>query len=124
MLGGRSSAQSETCYRVPTRSSYPERLSGLLARAAAGGPIAYVEDECFGGECAQASVVWEHGQIVLGPLIDPPSYRDQDRPPQGSTSYEHLPINQALRGLGVQRAVAAIDEFVTVGLDRYRSTNA
>jgi hypothetical protein len=101
----------------------PQPVNELLARESAGGAVAYVEAEFFGGDGAQASVVWEHGGIVLGPLVDPPDYPHKDRPPEDPRlELARLPINRALQRLGVQRAAQAVDEFATVGLGRHRST--
>ena len=101
----------------------PIPLVDILCRASAGGNVVYVEAEFFGGDGAQASMVWRDGRLVLGPVIDPPGFprrdraRDEPRPPLAE-----LPINRALRELGVRRAAAAMDEFETVGLGRHRST--
>ncbi|GHD35637.1 hypothetical protein GCM10010313_83180 [Streptomyces violarus] len=80
----------------------------------AGGSVAYVEAEYFGGVGEQRAAVWDGGTIVLGPLhVD----EGQPFPPAGS------PISQALRRLGVV-ASAGEDEFSAVGLDRHRHGEA
>jgi hypothetical protein len=88
--------------------SWPfRRLSRPAARlaqqASHGQRLAYVEAEYFGGEGDQASIVWEAGSIVSGP------------------SHGQNAINDALRCLGVQAAPGK-DEFDTVGLGQWRST--
>jgi hypothetical protein len=71
-------------------------------------PVAYVEAEYFGGAGAQAAVVFESGQLVLGPLLEQDAGRKS-------------PISCALHALGVH-AAPGLDEFDTVGLGRHRRT--
>ncbi|GHF51637.1 hypothetical protein [Streptomyces griseosporeus] len=85
-----------------------------LAAWSAGGPVAYVEAEYFGGVGEQRAAVWNGGRIVLGPL-----HVEEGEPfPSGGS-----PISQALRRLGVV-ASAGEDEFAAVGLDRHRHSEA
>jgi hypothetical protein len=92
----------------------PDGLTDLLRRSSATGPIAYVEADYFGGVGQQASILWERGELVLGPLLDPPG------PPP---LLEAGPISHVLRRMGVQRS-PELDEFATVGLGRHRDTEA
>ncbi|MCI3277408.1 hypothetical protein [Streptomyces cylindrosporus] len=92
----------------------PGGFEKILAAWSAGGPVAYVEAEYFGGVGEQRAVVWNGGSIVLGPLH---VGEGQSFPPAGS------PISQALRQLGVV-ASAGEDEFSAVGLDRHRHAEA
>jgi hypothetical protein len=92
----------------------PGGFEKTLAAWSAGGPVAYVEAEYFGGEGEQQAAVWNGGSIVLGPLH---VEEGQPFPPAGS------PISQALRRLGVV-ASAGEDEFSAVGLDRHRHGEA
>ncbi|MEU9497739.1 hypothetical protein [Streptomyces sp. NPDC048196] len=88
----------------------PVGFDAALAEWSAGGPVAYVEAEYFGGAGEQRAAVWDGGAVVLGPL------RVEEGipfPPAGS------PISQALRRLGVVACVGQ-DEFSAVGLDRHR----
>ncbi|WP_407547630.1 hypothetical protein QOM21_01320 [Streptomyces sp. Pv4-95] len=80
--------------------------------SAGGGLVAYVEAEYFGGVGEQHAAVWADGAVALGPL-----HLSEGRPPSSVGS----PISQALRRLGAS-AVAANDEFASVGLDRHRRT--
>jgi hypothetical protein len=64
---------------------------------------AYLEAEYFGGQGNQASVIWEDGSLVFGPI------RAADA------------INQALRLFGVEKK-DCLDEFEALGLGRHRST--
>ncbi|WP_250402430.1 hypothetical protein [Streptomyces cellostaticus] len=92
----------------------PDGFEKTLAAWSAGGPVAYVEAEYFGGVGEQRAAVWDGGTIVLGPL-----HVEEGRPfpPAGS------PISQALRRLGAV-ASAGEDEFSAVGLDRHRHSEA
>ncbi|MET9598772.1 hypothetical protein [Streptomyces sp. NPDC006459] len=92
----------------------PGGFDETLAAWSAGGPVAYVEAEYFGGVGEQRAAVWNGGSLVLGPL-----YLEEGEPfpPAGS------PISQALRRLGVV-AGAGEDEFSAVGLDRHRDGEA
>ncbi|MEV7560911.1 hypothetical protein [Streptomyces sp. NPDC089795] len=92
----------------------PEGFAKVLADRSAGGPVAYVEAEYFGGTGEQRAAVWDGGTLVLGPL-----HVEEGRPspPAGS------PISQALRRLGVVASVDQ-DEFSTVGLARHRHSAA
>ncbi|MGW8327449.1 hypothetical protein ACWGLE_06030 [Streptomyces sp. NPDC055897] len=92
----------------------PGGFEKALAAWSAGGPVAYVEAEYFGGVGEQRAAVWDGGTIVLGPLH---VEEGQPFPPAGS------PISQALRRLGVV-ASAGEDEFSAVALDRHRHGEA
>jgi hypothetical protein len=56
-----------------------------------------VEADFAGGVGQQGSVVWEHGEVVLGPLVDRIG-------PLSPAKLAAGPINRALRRLGVQRS--------------------
>jgi hypothetical protein len=93
---------------------FPGGFGKALAGWSAGGPVAYVEAEYFGGVGEQWAAVWDAGAIVLAPLhVD----EGEPFPPAGS------PISQALRRLGVVTR-AGEDEFSAVGLDRHRHSEA
>ncbi|MFI6808731.1 hypothetical protein ACIBO6_27575 [Streptomyces luteogriseus] len=92
----------------------PGGFEKALAGWSAGGPVAYVEAEYFGGVGEQWAAVWDAGAVVLAPLhVD----EGEPFPPAGS------PISQALRRLGVVTH-AGEDEFSAVGLDRHRHCEA
>lgn len=97
-----------------TGQPLPTALTELLRRTSREGPIAYVEADFFGGTGQQAAVLWEHGEIALGPLVDP---NDLVR---GAPS--QWPFNQVLRRMDVSVAPGQLDEFATVGLGRHRET--
>ncbi|MFC7613506.1 hypothetical protein ACFQV2_07705 [Actinokineospora soli] len=82
----------------------PGGFGEALAACSALGPVAYVEAEYFGGHGSQAAQVWDGGEAVLGPDVDPSA---------------GTPISQALRRLGVARGPDG-DEFDAVGLGRHR----
>ncbi|MFD7436510.1 hypothetical protein [Streptomyces sp. NPDC059861] len=88
----------------------PGGFEKVLAGCSAGGPVAYVEAEYFGGAGEQQAAVWDGGALVLGPLH---LEEGAPFPPAGS------PVSQALRRLGVV-AGAGQDEFSAVELGRYR----
>jgi hypothetical protein len=88
-----------------------ERVAVDARAASRLGPIAYVEAEFFGGVGEQASVVWDHGEAVLGPMV-------QEFSPGAPTAMVG-PINAALRWLGVT-ALVGRDEFDTLELGRHR----
>ncbi|MCX4920280.1 hypothetical protein [Streptomyces sp. NBC_00687] len=92
----------------------PGGFDKTLAAWSAGGPVAYVEAEYFGGVGEQRAAVWNGGSLVLGPLH---LEEGEPFPPAGS------PISQALRRLGVV-AGAGEDEFSAVGLDLHRDGEA
>ncbi|GGV87654.1 hypothetical protein GCM10010228_70410 [Streptomyces massasporeus] len=93
---------------------FPEGFEKVLAGWSAGGPVAYVEAEYFGGIGEQRAAVWDAGTLALAPLhVD----EGEPFPPAGS------PVSQALRRLGVVTG-AAEDEFSAVGLDRHRHSEA
>jgi hypothetical protein len=77
-------------------------------RAAAHGPVAYAEAEYFGGVGEQRAVLWQDGRARLFESELPGA------------------INTALKALDAERVPAstgrAQDEFDSVGLGRYRST--
>ena len=86
-----------------------ERIAACSAR----GPLAYLEADFFGGAGSQQAVVWERGEIVLGPLHQPVG---APVPTSGS------PLSQALRHLGVATAPGDHDEFDASGLGTHRSS--
>ncbi|MEU3508607.1 hypothetical protein ABZ733_11890 [Streptomyces longwoodensis] len=90
----------------------PEGFDRLLAGWSAGGPVAYVEAEYFGGAGEQRAAVREGGTLVLGPLH---VGEGEPFPPAGS------PLSRALRRVGVT-ARPGEDEFPTAGLHRHRTT--
>jgi hypothetical protein len=92
----------------------PALLADELAALSLAGDVAYVEVESAGGEPAQAAAVWRDGQLLVGPLI----HRQTDAP----LPLERMPVNTALRRLGVAVARGSIDEFAAVGLNRHRMT--
>jgi hypothetical protein len=96
----------------------PGPLATVLAEVSEFGPVAYFEAE-FAGGGSQASVIWEGGQVVFGPIIEEDEGRRwrRTRRPLSEGAF-----NQALRRLGVRVGPEAIDEFETVGLDRCRMT--
>ena len=77
------------------------------------GRIAYIEAEFFGGLGVQASVVWDGGAVVHGPLL-------REYPGENPSQPGVDPINTALEALGV--APTGADAFDTVGLGRHRTT--
>jgi hypothetical protein len=79
----------------------PEGVQAIAARAK---KIAYVEAEFFGGAGTQASVVWEEGRLLFGPVVADDA------------------INQALRMLGVAKK-EHLDEFAELSLGRHRDTD-
>lgn len=81
----------------------PDELVSLCAAISRKGHLAYVEAEFFGGNGAQASVVFIGGKDV-GPIVI-----DADA------------INSALAEIGVQR-LNHRDEFAALGLDKHRNT--
>ncbi|MFD5161599.1 hypothetical protein ACFWMJ_26555 [Streptomyces hawaiiensis] len=92
----------------------PRGFEKALALWSAGGPVAYVEAEYFGGVGDQRAAVWDGGTIALAPL-----HVDEGEPFPSAGS----PISQALRRLGVVASVGE-DEFSAVRLDRHRHSEA
>jgi hypothetical protein len=100
--------------RAPGFGRLPEGFDEELAGWSAGGPLAYVEAEYFGGLGEQRAAVWDGKALVFGPLrVD----EGEPSPPAGS------PISQALRRLGVVTGPGE-DEFSAVGLHRHRHDEA
>jgi hypothetical protein len=91
----------------------PRALADALADISQFGAVAYLEAEFFGGYGIQASVIWEGGEIVLGPLIEKE---------EAGLRCTDAAISQALRRLGVEKEEDAFDEFDTVDLGRRRHT--
>ncbi|MBD9417515.1 hypothetical protein IB234_23365 [Pseudomonas sp. PDM16] len=67
--------------------------------------LAYVETDYFGGDGGQGAILLSNGEIIYGP-----SFGDE----------EH--INSVLRLLGVKVCAEEHDEFGSVGLGNYRSS--
>jgi hypothetical protein len=92
----------------------PAGFEKALALWSAGGPVAYVEAEYFGGVGEQRAAVWDGGTLALAPL-----HVDEGEPLPSAGS----PISQALRRLGVVTS-AGQDEFSAVRLDRHRHSDS
>lgn len=79
------------------------------------GPIAYVETEYFAGSGSQGAILWNEGQVVLGPL------HHNDEIIDGHVvvpMLQGMPINRVLRAMGVRRSEH--DEFDSLGLGEIR----
>jgi hypothetical protein len=100
----------ETGFRALTAGVY-----GALRVASMAAPIAYLEANYVGRDGWQAAAVWSERVIVYGPKYLHPT---EPFPPTGEA-----PVAEALRRLGATR-VGRHDEFVAVGLGRYRNTAA
>lgn len=79
-------------------------LAARLRTASDRMTLLYFETEYFGGMGTQGAAVFRDGEMVFGPQ-----------------SAELGPINNALNVLGVRTQPPAVDEFETVGLQRFRS---
>jgi hypothetical protein len=111
---GRDLAQELVDQPLLVDERLPRRLEDELALLSRSGDLAYVEVESSGGEPAQAAAVWREGQLIVGPMIH--------RPTDSPVPLSRMPVNTALRRLGVRVAAEAIDEFASVGLNRHRLT--
>ncbi|GAA1276966.1 hypothetical protein GCM10009609_45060 [Pseudonocardia aurantiaca] len=100
----------ETGFRALTAGLY-----GALRVASMAAPIAYLEADYMGRDGWQTAAVWSEGVIVYGPEYLHPT---EPFPPSGES-----PAAEALRRLGAMRD-GRDDEFVAVGLGRYRNTAA
>lgn len=81
------------------------RLLDELRCSSHQGSLIYLETEYWGGEGGQGAAVFKDGELIFGPQWA-----------------EIVPINHALRLLGVTIEPPAHDEFETVGLDLHRDT--
>lgn len=86
-------------------SELPLSIQELCRQLSAGGDLAYIEAEIFGGAGVQASVLVGSGGRI------------------GSVIVAHDAINVALRSLGVPRSNGG-DEFESLALGRCRDTDA
>ena len=99
-------AKAPGAVRPPELDVSPLGLDQALAGATeAGGGLAYVETEYFGGTGGQSAMAFVDGREAMAP----------QRARGGGGA-----INQALRAIGVTRS-AASDEFDTIGLGERRS---
>lgn len=103
-----------------TRATGPESgfrrltpgLLALLEAVSAVGPVAYLETDYTGRDGYQSAAAWQHGALVLGPLLLGPA--EVFVPGRA-------PITRVLRHLGVAGR-GRLDEFVAAGLGRHRRT--
>ncbi|NHZ43774.1 hypothetical protein [Massilia aquatica] len=84
---------------------FPPSIQELCRQLSAGGDLAYIEAEMFGGAGVQASVLVEAGGKI------------------GSAIVAHDAINVALRSLGIRSGFGG-DAFTSLALGRYRETDA
>ncbi|GGA29604.1 hypothetical protein [Dyella nitratireducens] len=92
------------CPLTDGAESLPVELIDLCAAISGKGQVAYVEAEFFGGDGAQASVIF-NGAEKEGPI-----------------TIDAEAINSALAEIGVQR-LNHRDEFAALGLDKHRDTD-
>ena len=118
-----STIESEIARAIGVDNSRYCKELGELRRAVAQyatdrsgrGPIAYVETEYFGGSGSQGAILWNDGQVVLGPL------HHSDEIIDGHVvvpTLHEMPINRVLRAMGVRRTED--DEFDSLGLSDIR----
>ena len=88
----------------------------FAARASKGTALAFVETDYFGGTGSQSAILWDNGQIRLGPALMN-SNEARNRP------QSLWPINATLRALGVS-ATDSNDEFEVSGLANHRSNDS
>lgn len=81
-----------------------DALKAALSEMSAGGPVAYIETEYFGGQGAQGATVYDHGLCVFGPITNSAGA-----------------ISRAMKLLGVTAAPGQHDEFDAVGFCRHRN---
>lgn len=96
-------APQNFCYEEFTYLS--EELAQMISRASAGTRIAYVETEYHGGQGAQSAIVFSESKVMYGPK-------------QADVG----PISQALKKLGAIKEPGHLDEFQSVGLGGFRSS--
>ena len=100
------------------QSDAPSALLPTLTRcalafavaASQAAPVAFVSTCYFGGQGTQDALVWRQGELIFSPRSAP--YADV---------WPNSPISRALRTLGIV-ADDGSDEFDTVGLGKYRTT--
>jgi hypothetical protein len=80
-------------------------LAELLKMASSNTQLAYIETEYFGGVGAQSAAVFENKEVIYGPK-----------------QAEVGPINDALQIIGVSKSKGHHDEFESVGLADFRSS--
>lgn len=103
-------------FRVDPESGFERLSSGVAAvitAASRWGAVAYLEADYTGDLGRQVAAVWLDCHTVYGPGLLVPG---EPFPTDGTS-----PFCTALRYLGVQ-AVGRADEFVVLGLGRYRRT--
>jgi hypothetical protein len=93
----------ERAQRIETATVSFARLAALVERLALPGAVAYVESDYWGGAGNEAAALWDHGALVLAPLV-------------GAGAIDH-----ALQRLGVTGG-ALHGEFAVLGLGRCRGT--
>ena len=98
----------------------PSSVVDLLERYSSACWVAYFETEYFGGVGTQAVGVWRDRELILGPKISSASWDPKNRNYVVDNGW---PINEALRFVGVWTD-GSKDEFDTLGLGQYRSTDA
>jgi hypothetical protein len=88
------------------------QLADLLRSTSQSAPVAYVEAQDELGVGGQSAIVWTDGKVVYGPdeLVPGAGWREGGGP-----------IDGALRELGARRGAEG-DEFIAVGLGRFRHT--
>jgi hypothetical protein len=89
-----------------------DQLAGDLRALSSVGPIVYFETDFFGGKGTQGAAVFREGQLVYCRASSA----------IGQISDAIGPINDALRLIGVVITPPNRDEFETVELHRFRST--
>lgn len=86
-------------------------VASAASRLSSANDVAYVSTEYFGGVGGQRAIVWRAERIVF----------QADNHTSSSAGWPNSPISRALRFMGV-KAAEGEDEFDTIGLGKYRST--
>jgi hypothetical protein len=99
-----------------------EDIRRFASDLSAHGPVVYVHAEIHGGTGTQASVGWRGGTVDFAPVSTANNEADAGGRHVLRHDLSDGAINQALRYLGVRVVPPAIDEFDSVGLGTFRST--
>ena len=128
---------------VSSMSTLSEEMAALAAEASHSAPVAFIATDFFGGIGDQESMVWESGDVILGPLRTEWRWRPSPHVPaihrvligflkrlgaRGDTlsagaivpsPVDEWAVSTALRRIGVDRT-GHVDEFDALDLIRHR----
>jgi hypothetical protein len=108
-------------YAVEPFGHFNPAIKKLIKDLSFAGACAFIETDFHGGDGSQIAIVYQHGKIVLGPLVSSHNSTSNSMPIEaGILPLIDGAVNRALRLMGICRHLGK-DEFDTARLGFFRT---